>query len=148
MRYFEYYELGREVEIEGKYLITEEEIMEIGNRWDPQPFHTDIQAAKESHFGGLIASSVHLIAVAVSLATGVKDEDKAAAISSMGFNNMRQLTPARPGDELSLRCKVLEQRLSKSKPNLGIINFGAEVFNQKNEIVFQYENAALVKCKP
>jgi acyl dehydratase len=134
MRYFEYYELGREVE--------------IGNRWDPQPFHTDIEAAKESYFGGLIASSVHLIAVAVSLATGVKDEDKTAAISSMGFNNMLQLTPTRPGDELSLRCKVLEQRLSKSKPNLGIINFGAEVFNQKNEIVFQTENAALVKCKP
>ena len=57
VRFFEYYTLGLEEKFPEGYLVTEEEIIEFGQRWDPQPFHTDPEAARQSHFGGLVASS-------------------------------------------------------------------------------------------
>jgi acyl dehydratase len=53
MKYFEHFTLGLEAEAPGKHIVTEEEIIEFGTRWDAQPFHVDPEAAKDSLFGGL-----------------------------------------------------------------------------------------------
>ena len=145
MRYFEDYPLGLVFEHDERYLITEDEIMEVGRRWDPQPFHIDRDLARNTPFGGLVASSVLLFAVAVSLVSRVKEKERPAAVSALGFNNMQMHSPARPGDELSLRSTVIESRLSSSHPDLGIVNCRNEISNQKNELVFVYEGAAFIK---
>ncbi len=67
MKYFEHFTLGLEAEAPGKHIVTEEEIIEFGTRWDSQPFHVDPEAAKDSLFGGLVACSVHLFAMAIGL---------------------------------------------------------------------------------
>ena len=54
-RYFEDFEPGQLLEL-GSHTVSEDEIVEFARRWDPQPFHVDPEAAKESVFGGLIAS--------------------------------------------------------------------------------------------
>ena len=150
MKYFEHFTLGLEEEAPGRHIVTEEEIIEFGTRWDSQPFHVDPEAAKDSVFGGLVACSVHLFAMAIGLwnRATVNEEERTAAVSALGFNNMQLKTPARPGDELKSKSTVIERRSSTSKPNLGIVTFRNEVTNQNGELVIVYESAALIQKDP
>jgi acyl dehydratase len=150
MKYFEHFTLGLEEEAPGRHIVTEEEIIEFGTRWDAQPFHVDPEAAKDSVFGGLVACSVHLFAMAIGLwnRATVNEEERTAAVSALGFNNMQLKTPARPGDELRSKSTVIERRSSTSKPNLGIVTFRNEVTNQNGDLVIVYESAALIQKDP
>jgi len=144
MRYFEYYTKGKEEVFERRHLVTAEEIMEFGERWDPQPFHTDPLAAEKSVFGGLVASATHLFSITCGLLTKVPEDKRGALVSGLGFTNMKLLAPARSGDELKAKGVVLESRVSKSRPEVGVVRFYNELINHKNEVVFSYESAALV----
>ena len=143
-RYYEDLEVGSTGRGDLTYLVTAEEIMEVGRRWDPQPFHTDPALAKESVFGGLVASTVHLLAMLMSL--GIKG-DPTAAVSSLGMTNLVNHAPARPGDELSARNVVTSRRLSNSRPGMGVVTFRNELSNQRGELVFSYEAIALIRCR-
>lgn len=145
MKYYEDYVVGRVTEYPGRYQVTEEEVVEVAGRWDPQPFHLDPVAAKDSIFGGLVASSVHLFAIAVALgASG----GPVAALSALGFDDLRWHAPARPGDTLRMRGETLSTRLSKSRPGAGIVINRSQVLNQGDELVFSYQGAALISCRP
>jgi acyl dehydratase len=147
VKYFDDLAVGQEWVHEGRYELTEAEIREVGERWDPQPFHIDPVAAEASIFGGLVASSVHLFALMVAIGTGPREEPM-AAVSALGFDKVRNHAPARPGDELSLRVTVLECRLSGSRPGVGVVRFSRNLANQRGEVVFSDESAALVRCRP
>ena len=148
MKFFEDFTVGEVEVLDATYVVTEEEIREVGERWDPQPFHIDPEAAQQSPFGGLVASSVHLFAMAVSLSmTGTK-HDPVAAVSALGFDKMRLHAPARPGDELFVRIEVIEARRSTSQPALGVVHTRAEMLNQHDDLVFSYESAFLVQQRP
>ncbi len=144
MRYLEDLEVGATSRDTGTYLVTAEEIIEVGRRWDPQPFHVDEAAAAESVFGGLVASTVHLLAMANSLA--VKG-DPTAAVSALGMTDMVNHAPARPGDELSHRSVITSRRPSQSRPGLGVITVRNELSNQRGELVLTYTVAALVRSR-
>ncbi len=146
MRYYEDIDTDVYVSAPGSYEVTADEIIEMGSRWDPQPFHIDPEAAKESIFGGLVASSVHLFAIAVGL--GHTREEPTAAVTALGFQELQWHAPARPGDRLHLRSRVLNKRLSGSRPDCGIIESRSEVLNQDDQLVFAYTSAALIRRKP
>ena len=119
--------------------------MEFASRWDPQPFHIDRDAAADSIFGGIVACSSHIIAASISLP--MKDDGNAtAAVSALGFREMKLFAPVRPGDTISTFEEVLETRLSKSRPGCGIVVFRDSISNQKDELVMRFETAALMKC--
>jgi len=143
MRYYEDIELNVEQLAPGSYELTEQEIVEMGSRWDPQPFHTDPVQAKDSIFGGLVASSVHLFAIAVGL--GHTRAEPVAAVTALGFKQLQWHAPARPGDVLRLRSRVTAMRLSRSRPECGIVESTSEVINQRDELVFAYSSAALIR---
>lgn len=145
MRYFEDFIAGSQRFFSGSYEVTEQEIIEVGNRWDPQPFHVDKNAAQQSIFGGLVASSVHLFAMAVSLGNNVDVDDKCAAVSALGFNDMKLHGPARPGDQLRLKEIVGQCRPSNSRPDCGIIEVRNEIYNQHDELIFSFISAALIQ---
>ena len=144
MRYFEDFVVGT-LQDHGSYEVTEAEIMEMAERWDPQPFHVDSVAAAASPFGGLVACSAHLFAIACALASKVSDEHKAAAVSALGFDKIRLHSPARPGDVLTSRSEIVETRVSASKPHLGIVASRSDLTNQRGEPVFSLESAALIE---
>ena len=148
MKYFEDFPLGHVTLSPGSYVLTEEEIVEMGRRWDPQPFHVDPVAAEESIFGGLVASTVHLFALGVSIGMNVPEDDQVAAVSALGIDNMRVHAPARPGDEIRNRSRVLEARPSESRPGVGVLRQVTELFNQRDEVVFSYETAWLLQRRP
>tara|TARA_B100000767_G_scaffold256237_1_gene263137 strand:+ start:1721 stop:2203 length:483 start_codon:yes stop_codon:yes gene_type:complete len=144
--YYEDLAVGEVQHFNKGYTVTEAEVIEVGTRWDPQPFHVDREAAKESMFGGLVASSVHVFAMWVAL--GMEDPDKrSAAISALGFNHMKMRQPIRPGDVLRSVATLKEKRLSNSHPHCGIVTMANEMFNQHDLLVFSIEHSYLIKCR-
>ena len=67
--------------------------------YDPQPFHIDEAAAKQSMFGGLIASGWHTCAMVMRMMVDSYLRDS-ASLGSPGVENVRWLKPVRPGDTI------------------------------------------------
>lgn len=141
-RYWEDFRPGAMVEF-GAYRVTEEEMLEFARRYDPQPFHTDPEAARHTHFGGLIASGWHTLAMLTRM---VVDEllNEAAALGSPGVDEVRWLKPVRPGDVLSVRTRVVDAVPSTSKPDRGVVRSFTEVLNQEREVVLTLRGMTLM----
>jgi acyl dehydratase len=118
-RYFEDIAVG-ETERFGSYEVTRDEIVAFAERWDPQPFHLDEDAAEDSMFGGLVASGWHTACICMRLMVDGYLSD-AASMGSPGIDELRWLEPVRPGDVLSVRVEVLDKRASEGMPGTGIV---------------------------
>ncbi len=125
---FESFEVGQVQEF-GAYKVTEQEVIEFASKYDPQFFHLDPEAAKESLFGGLCASGWHTCAMTMSML--VENMDKTGrSLGSPGIDELRWTRPVYPGDVLSVRMEVLELLPSKSKPGIGFVVSQTTVSNQ------------------
>ncbi|HEY7674074.1 MAG TPA: MaoC family dehydratase [Burkholderiales bacterium] len=131
------------VEIPGPVL-TRESILEYAQRYDPQPFHVDEEAAKQSPYGGLIASGWHTVSLAMRMICDAYLLD-AASLGSPGVNQVRWLKPVRPGDSLRLRMTVLEAKPSTSKPDRGTVLHRWDVLNQNGETVMTMEGYGMFR---
>jgi acyl dehydratase len=111
-----------------------EEIKRFAREYDPQPYHVDEQAAKQTPFGGLIASGWQTCAVAMRLMCDGYLLDS-TCIGSPGIEELRWTTPVRPGDALRFRATVLEQTPSRSDARRGTVKFRWDVVNDRDEVV-------------
>ena len=136
-RYFEDFPEGLTVDL-GSFEFTEQQIVDFAREFDPQPMHTDLEAARASIYGGLIASGWQ---TATSYMRRLVDEVilDSASLGSPGIDRLRWLKPARPGEKLRARFTVLEARPSNSRPDWGIVRSRGEVLNPKNEVVMDVE---------
>ena len=129
-RYFEDYTPGVTARY-GAETVTEEDVLRFAREFDPQWIHVDADAAQAGPFGGLIASGWHTAAVMMRvLATSFLNQ--AASLASPGVDELRWIQPVRPGDVLSVQFTVLDARLSRSKPDRGVVRTRIEVFNQND----------------
>ena len=144
-RYFEDYVPGSVHEF-GSIAVEEAEMINFARRFDPQPFHMDPEAAKQSIFGGLIASGWHTASLAMRL---LVDHyiSHVASLGSPGVDELRWLKPVRPGDTLSVRITLLEAQRSRSKPDQGFIRGSTEVLNQHGEVVMTMKSGGFVRCR-
>lgn len=144
-RYFEDYVPGSIYEF-GTIAVAQDDVISFAKSFDPQDFHTDPEAAKQTIFGGLIASGWHTAALMMRL---YADHylSKVASLSSPGVDELRWKYPVRPGDELSIRVTVLEARQSNSKPDRGIVRSFIEVLNQNHEVVMTMNALNLLRCR-
>ena len=133
MKYFEDVRMG-ESDTLGSHTITEAEIVAFARKYDPQPFHTDPEAAKGTIFGGLIASGWHTCAIMMRLTAETIRRNQAVTTGSPGVDSCRWLKPVRPGDTLTGRSQVLDTWPSRSKP-IGFVRSRTELLNQRGEIV-------------
>jgi len=145
-RYFEDYRKGEVAEV-GNYLITREEIVEFARRYDPQPFHIDEDAARDSMFGGLVASGWMTCGVLMRMLVD-NFVSSVASMGSPGIDELRWLKPVRPGDRLRARVTVTDLRRSSSKPDRGVIHFHQEAINQHDEVVLSMRGMGLYRCRP
>jgi acyl dehydratase len=125
---FEDFEPGQVYDL-GSRTVTEAEIVAFARQFDPQPFHLDPEAARESVFGGLIASGWHTGAMWMRLYVDSM-LDGSAARGSPGIEELRWLAPVRPGDTLSGRLTVLETSPSAIRADRGTIRIRGEMVNQ------------------
>lgn len=130
----------------GGYTLTEAEIIEFASRFDPQPFHLDAEAGRQTHFGGLVASGWHTASIMMRM---MVDEflSPETSLGSPGIDELRWLKPVRPGDTLRLRLTVLEARRSRSRPEMGTTRHRMEVLNQKGEVVMSMLGLGMVRAR-
>lgn len=130
-RWFEDYTVGAVHEY-GYRTVTEPEILDFANQFDPQPIHIDPTFAATGPFRGLIASGWHTGGILMRL---YADHylSRCASLASPGIDEMRWSTPLRPGDVLRLRTTVVDARPSRSKTDRGLVHTRAELVNQNDE---------------
>src|SRR5262249_21319974 len=104
----------------GRLRVETARIKSLAAQFDPQPYHLDGVAARDSMSRGLAASGWHTAAMTMRLL--VESELRpAGGILGVGFDEFRWPRPVRPGDELRVESEVLEVRPSKSRPEQGLI---------------------------
>jgi acyl dehydratase len=131
----------------GRLRVERERIKSFAAQFDPQPFHMDEIAARESFFKGLAASGWHTAAMTMRLL--VEGELKpAGGIIGAGFDEFRWPRAVRPDDELRVESEILEVRASKSRPDQGLIKVKTTTLNQHGEAVQVFVGNLIVPRRP
>jgi acyl dehydratase len=138
---YEDYEVGSAVQL-GAHTFTREEIVGFAERYDPQPFHVSEEGGEASHFGGLVASGWNTCSAMMGILVRELLSDS-TSMGSPGLDNIRWLKPVRVGDTVRLTVRVLDKRVSASKPDRGIVSTRWEAHNQHGELVLTVDSAAL-----
>jgi acyl dehydratase len=128
--------------------VSAQEIVAFAGKWDPQPWHIDEQAAKESLFGGLTACSAHIFSIYCSTSQQWQNGKRMQGLASLGFDKLRMAEPVFAGDMLQCTSSVDSARLSGSSTDRGIIVYASELVNQHGELVFSATCATLVARNP
>ncbi|MBB4039062.1 acyl dehydratase [Microvirga flocculans] len=130
----------------GPLHVSKDDILSFAREYDAQPFHVDEVAAKDSFIGTLIASGWHSCSLNMRLlAEGMILNS--TSMGSPGIEEVKWLKPVRPGDTLRSHMKVLESRLSKSRPSLGLVRFHFDLANQADETVMTQTNWVMFATK-
>jgi len=131
--YFEDVEEGQVRDL-GTFQLSRDEIVEFAERFDPQPIHTDEEAAEASVFGGLIASGWHTASACMRLIVDGLLID-AASMGAIGVDELRWTAPVRPGQTITVRNEVLETRESESRDDRGYVRNRTVGVNEEGEEV-------------
>ena len=130
----------------GSIHISESDIKEFATKYDPQPFHLDDQAAKQTLFNGLAASGWHTAAIAMSLAIQARPFGPHPLIG-LGVDGLRWMMPVRPGDMLTIEGEVVSLTPSKTKPQ-GTVLVKWTLYNQHGDAVYTFTPIGFVPCRP
>jgi acyl dehydratase len=137
-RYFEDLEVGATYELDGTYEVTEDEVLEFAEKYDPQPFHTDKEAAKDSIFGSLAASGWHTASICMRLLVdGFLDAE--TSMGARGIDDLQWKKPVYPGDTLHADVEILEKRVSESRPEMGHVRSKLTGYNDDGEAVIEWK---------
>ena len=145
IRYFEDYAPGAVVDC-GTFTLSEAEIIAFAAQYDPQPFHTDPVAAKDSPFGGVIASGWHSTAMMMRQLVGHFFSPE-TGLGSPGVDSIRWISPVRPGDTLQVRVTIAEARRSASKPDRGIVKTRTELVNQDGQVAMTVTANSIIRAR-
>ncbi len=142
---FEDFPVGEVAEF-GHLEVTADEIKSFAEEFDPLPFHTDEAAAEASVMGGLCASGWHVVALLMRMCC----EGYVLRTASMGSNGVDEVKwrkPVRPGDVLSVRRTTLAARVSRKRPEMGIVTFLWEIVNQTGATAAEVRGVNLVATR-
>ena len=130
----------------GTRTVTREDIVRFAGEFDPQPFHLDEEAAKDSVFGGLVASGWHTAAIMIRLLVG---DGAPFAGGIVGVGGELSWTKAvRPGDTLQVHSEIVDVTPSRSRPDRGTVTIRSETRNQRDEVVQVFTAKLIVPRKP
>ena len=135
--FFEDYQMDTVMEM-GPVYVEEDELIEFALKYDPQPMHIDPKAAKIGPYKGLIASGWQTCALVMGEL--VKNYfSPSSSLGSPGIDELKWLKPVRPGDRLTVRATILETKLSRSKPDRGLVCTLVEALNQQHDKVVSFK---------
>lgn len=133
--YFEDFYPGQKFNSERSYRVTAKEIISFGEMYDPQPFHIDEGAGRNSFFSGLCASG--WLTAAIVMRLRVESIKVKGGMIGAGVEELRWTHPVHPDDKLRTESEILDVRRSNSRPGYGVIRSRTTVFNQENDIVMK-----------
>ncbi|MFW5937655.1 MAG: MaoC family dehydratase [Halanaeroarchaeum sp.] len=145
--YFDDIEVG-DTRSFGSYRVTESEVLDFAEQYDPQWFHTEPDRAEdESMYGGLIASGWHTAAMTMRMIVDHHLVD-AMALGALGVDDLRWPNPVFPGETLSLETEVVEKRPSESQPDRGIVKTHSTTVDQSGEPKMEMTSIVLYARRP
>lgn len=143
LMYLEYFQAGQTFDL-GSIEVTQEQVVDFAQQFDPQPFHLDEEAGGKSIFGGLIASGWHTCSLVMRLAVD-NLFSRTATLGSPGVNQIRWILPVRPGDILVAKTRVLAVTPSVSKPDRGTVELKYDVRNQNDQPVLAMQGISMFR---
>ena len=146
-RFFEDFVIGYVSKPSGRVRVEKDDIIAFAKKYDPQPFHLDEEAARNSIFGRLVASGWHTAAMTMSLVARSEYRPAGGTIG-LGFDGLRWPIPVYPGDELRIESEVIEMRPSQSRPDRGLMKIRTRTLNQNGEVVQELIANAMVPRRP
>lgn len=146
MKYHDDFSVGQVIEL-GSYPVSAEEIIAFAREFDPQDFHLSEEAGRASLLGGLSASGWHVSSILMNLiATGWLNHTH-----SMGSNHIQEMKWVKPvlaGDVVTGRVTILEKRISKSRPELGIFTSVFHLAGSQGELKTEMRAITFMRVKP
>lgn len=133
--YFEDFFLGQKFQSLSSAKVTAAEIKEFAEKYDPQPFHLDEAAGKSTFFKGLAASG--WLTAAIVMRLRVQAIRVHNGMIGAGVEEIRWTEPVRPGDTLRTETEVVGLRVSKKRPELGLVTVFTLTLNQREEVVMK-----------
>ncbi len=146
MLYFEDLKLGDKFDTP-EHTVTAEEIIAFGRSFDPQPFHTDAEAAKPTLFGRLVASGWHTAAISMGLMVRGK-MNLGGGVIGQGADGLRWPRPVLPGDRLRVVMEIAEINPELSRTGRGKIKLLCRTFNQEDKLVQEMTANLLIARRP
>lgn len=141
-RFYEDLAIG-EVKESSSYTVTTEEISDFAQRYDPQYFHADDVAAKDSRFRELIASGIQIMAIWRKLDHEIAND--IAWICGVAWDEVKFPLALRSGDTVRARAECLSKRLSEKDPSRGVVIFEYTLLNQNDETVWSCKSTNLIE---
>ena len=127
-------------------IVSENEILEFARQFDPQPFHLDHHAARQTLFKGLAGSGWHTAALTMRLMVD-SGPHFAGGILGVG-GEITWSTPMRPGDTLQVHSEIVEVNPSRSRPDRGMAIVRNDTHNQRGETVQSFVARIIVPRRP
>jgi acyl dehydratase len=131
-----------ETRVSSRRTITLGEILDFAQKYDPQWFHADAEAARDSHFGEVVASGVHSFAIWRLLDHEINSDID--FVCGLGFDNFRLKTALRAGDTVHANSRLISLEASRSGKPRGTAVWYYELRNQRDEIIMHFESINLV----
>ncbi len=130
----------------GPLTVTAGEIAAFGERYDPLPMHVSERGGAESVHRGVIASGVLTIALKQRLIMSIARNT--AIIGAARIEELAFLRPVRAGDELVLECECVDKRVSRTRPDRGLVTWEFVVLNQRGERVLTSRDVVMTARRP
>lgn len=131
--YFDDIQVGQRFAGSTTVTVDAEQIRAFAVQFDPQPFHLEEGAGRETVLGGLVASGWHTAALTMRLIVG---GGPALAGGTVGLGaELSWHEPVRPGDTLNVRSEVIATTPSQSRPDRGRVVMRTETLNQHGRVV-------------
>ena len=146
MRYYEDLKLGEKFTTT-EYEMTEAEIVTFAKQYDPQPFHTDAVAAKQTLFGGLVASGWHTAAVSMRLMV-LGEMALDGGVIGRGIEALRWPRPVLPGDRLRVVTEIIDLQPAPLRADRGLLKLRCLTVNQVGKAVQEMTATLLVARRP
>ncbi|MBC7799128.1 MAG: MaoC family dehydratase [Gemmatimonadaceae bacterium] len=145
--YFEQFQDGQTFEHGPTRTVTEfDNVLFSSLTMNPQPLHLDEEFARTTEFGQRIVNSLFTLGLLVGLTVG--ETTLGTTIANLGMSKVEFPRPVFHGDTLRARTTVLSRRLSRSRPDAGIVEFEHTAINQRNEVVAVCVRSAFMRCMP
>lgn len=141
-RYYEDLEIGK-VEESSSHTVTTEEILEFAGKYDPQYFHADADAARESRFREAIASGIQIMAIWRQLDHEIARD--IAWICGVAWDQVKFPCALRSGDTVFARAECVSKRISEKDPTRGVVIYDYSLINQQGQVVWSCRSTNLVE---
>jgi acyl dehydratase len=123
-------------------VVTKDEIVAFAKQYDPQWFHSDVDAARESHFGDVVASGIHILALWRQLDHEINGDID--YVCGIGFDELRLKTALRPGDRVFVTSEITQLALSKTGKARGTATTFYTMINQAGDVIVSFTSINLV----